>query len=62
MKFSDYIEIDIRDVEEFVNNPDFHRYLVENTTDFSTAAFVLQTLLNAVKEIKAQSKDEELDF
>ena len=59
MNFNDYIEIDIDDIETFVNDPDFHRYLIENNTDFATAAFVLQTLLNAVKELRSQSQVEE---
>lgn len=50
------IEIDINDVERFVNNEDFHYYLVNNTTEFATAAFILQTLLDKVDEIKKQPK------
>lgn len=51
------IEVDINDVERFVNNPDFHYYLINNTTEFETAAFILQTLLDKVKEIKQLQVD-----
>ena len=50
------VEIDINDVERFVNSQDFHYYLVNNTTEFTTAAFILQTLLDKVDEIKKQPK------
>lgn len=50
-------EIDINDIEEFINNPDFHQYLLMNSKDFGTAAFILQTLLNRVEEIKRLQVD-----
>lgn len=50
------VEIDINDVERFVNSKDFHYYLINNTTEFATAAFILQTLLNKVDEIKKHPK------
>ena len=53
----DTIEVDINDVERFINNPDFHYYLVNNTVDFGTAAFILQTLLDKVKEIRQSQVD-----
>lgn len=37
------------EVKEFIENPEFHQYLLANTTEFSTAAFILQTLLDAVE-------------
>ena len=48
----DYIEVDINEVERFIKNPDFHYYLVNNVTEFNTAAFILQVLLDKVEEIK----------
>ena len=51
------IEIDLNDIEQFVNDPNFHAYLLANTTDFGTAAFVLQTLLNKVDELKQLQTD-----
>lgn len=46
------VEVDINEVERFINNPDFHFYLINNVSEFTTAAFILQTLLNKVKEIR----------
>ena len=43
------IEVDLDEVKEFIENPEFHQYLLANTTEFSTAAFILQTLLDAVE-------------
>jgi hypothetical protein len=50
----EHIEIDINDVEKFINNPDFHYYLLNNTNEFTTAIFILQVLLDKVAEIKQQ--------
>ena len=50
------IEININDVEKFVNNPDFHYYLLNNTNEFTTAVFILQILLDKIDEIKKQSQ------
>ena len=54
-----YIEIDIDEVDKFVHSSDFHYYLVNNVTDFNTAAFILQTLLDAVEAIKKQCQGDE---
>ena len=50
------IIVDLDEVKAFVENPDFHQYLLANTNEFSTAAFILQTLLDAV-ENASQSVD-----
>lgn len=47
------ITINLDEVKEFVENPSFHMYLLENTPSFETAAFILQTLLDKVKEAAA---------
>lgn len=59
---NEYIEIDLQEVERFIHNPDFHYYLVNNVSDFNSAAFILQTLLNAVETAKEQLQAQELDF
>ena len=46
------MEIDIGNVENFVLSDKFRDFLLSNTTDFGTAAFVLQTLLDKIDEIK----------
>ena len=35
------VEINLEDVEAFVTNSEFHRFLLDNTTDFAVAAFIL---------------------
>lgn len=50
------IIVDLDEVKAFVENPDFHHYLLTNTNEFSTAAFILQTLLDAI-ENASQSVD-----
>jgi hypothetical protein len=42
------IEVDLNDVKQFIDSPDFAQYLLSHTTDFATAAWILQTLLDAV--------------
>ena len=56
MNFNTEVVVDLDDVKRFIENRDFHRYLLENAPNFETAAFVLQTLLNAV-EVAAQQVD-----
>lgn len=46
------VKIDIDNVEAFVTSDKFRDFLLNNTTDFGTAAFVLQTLLDKIDEIK----------
>ena len=46
------VSVDIEDVEKFVLSDDFREYLLNNTTEFSTAAFILQTLLDAIDKVK----------
>lgn len=42
------IEIDLNEVAGFVKSQDFHEYLLYHAPSFETAAYVLQTLLDAV--------------
>lgn len=46
------IDVNIKDVEQFITSEKFTNFLTSNTTDFGTAAFVLQTLLDKIEEIK----------
>lgn len=46
------ISIDINNIENFVLSDKFRDFLLSNTIDFGTAAFVLQTLLDKIDEIK----------
>lgn len=55
----EYVEVDMEEVETFIHNQDFHYYLVNNVKDFNTAAFILQTLLDAVEAAKKQLQVED---
>ncbi len=46
--------VDLDDVKRFVESEKFAQFLLANTTEFSTAAFILQTLLDAVEEAAQQ--------
>ena len=47
------VSVDINAVEEFITDSKFTNFLLENTTDFGVAVFILQSLLNAVEEAKS---------
>lgn len=46
------MEIDLDDIQEFVSSNKFADFLLSNTTQFGTAAFILQTLLEKIDELK----------
>ena len=48
--------VDLDEVKRVIEAPEFAQYLLSHTTEFSSAAFILQTLLNAVDEA-AQTLD-----
>ena len=48
------LSVDINDIEEFVKSDKFSQFLLNNTTEFSTAAFVLQTLFDKIDELKGE--------
>lgn len=45
------ITLNLDNIVNFVNSEDFAQYLLANTTDFGTAAWVLQTLLDALENL-----------
>ena len=53
------ISIDLTNIEEFVLSEKFRDFLLSNTTEFGTAAFVLQTLLDEIEEIRLKEKEQE---
>lgn len=42
------------EVETTVTNDEFAQYLLSHTTDFAVAAFIMQTLLDAIDEAKGK--------
>lgn len=51
--FDTTMEVDIEDVENFITSEMYTQFLLDHTTQFSTAAFILQKGLEAVEEAKA---------
>lgn len=45
------MEVDIRRLKDFVNK-ELPNILMENSTDFPVAAFILQTMLNKLDELE----------
>lgn len=44
-------EVDLDDARHFVLSDGFRNYLLNNTTEFATACFILQTLLDKLDEV-----------
>lgn len=47
------MEVDIGRLKDFVNK-ELPNILMENSTDFSIVAFILQTMLNKIKELEEE--------
>lgn len=47
-------EVDIKEVRNFIKSEKFSNFLLSNTTEFSTAAFILQVLLEKLDEIESK--------
>ena len=53
------VSVDINEVEKFIISDDFREYLLNNTPEFGVAAFILQSLLDAIDEAKEKIKETE---
>lgn len=42
--------VNLEQVKEFIESPKFTKFLVDNTTDFNIALFIIQELENKIKE------------
>lgn len=51
--------VDLIDAEEFVKSEKFTKFLLDNTTDFSTAGFILTVLLNEIDRLRSLPDEEE---
>ena len=47
------VNVDLQDVKNFIESEKFCQFLLNNTTQFTTAAFILQSVMNAVEEAAA---------
>ena len=48
---------DLDNTKEFVKSNKFTEFLLNNTTDFGTAAFILQTLLDKISELEKEDAE-----
>lgn len=53
------LEVNLAEVKSVIEHPDFAQYLLSHTTSFGAAAFILQTLLDAVDAAAASVDNEE---
>lgn len=49
------LEIDLDNIQEFVESEKFTQFLTSNTTNFGTAAFILQVVLDKVAELRKEN-------
>lgn len=50
------IELNLKEIEEFVTSDNFIQFIINNTTQFGTAAFILQTLTEKLDEINQENE------
>ena len=50
MEKDNEIEVDLQDVYNIINNPSFSQFLLLNTANWTSAAWIIQTLLDAFEE------------
>ena len=53
------VTVDLAEVKRLIESDEFCQFLLSHTTEFSSAAFILQTLLNAVDEAAQQVDNNE---
>jgi len=52
------VDVDIEEIEKFIMSDKFRDFLLSNTSDFGVAAFILQSLLNDVDEVRMKMEEE----
>ena len=48
------ITLNLEKAEEFIKSDKFAQFLLNNTTDFSVATFVLETLFKELEKLQAE--------
>ena len=54
MEKDNEIEVDLQDIYNIINNPSFSQFLLLNTANWTSAAWIIQTLLDAFEEASQQ--------
>lgn len=57
MFFDTTMTVNLEEVKTFVESDKFIQFLLNNTTDFGVAAYILQTLLNSLDKESEADKD-----
>lgn len=52
-----YINIDLDKVEQFINSDKFSQFLLNNTTDFGTAAAILQFCWDGLAAARSEANE-----
>lgn len=52
------IDVDLNEVKEFIESQKFLQFLLYNTTDFGTVAFILQTLWEKLDSLTGEEAGE----
>lgn len=52
-----YCTCDLDNVKEFIKSDKFAKLLLNNTTDFGTATFILQTLFDKISELEKEDAE-----
>ena len=52
MNWDTTVNVDLDEVKEFIESDKFVGFLLNNTTNFGVAAFVLQTVYDAIEQYK----------
>ena len=50
MELDTTMEVDLQEVKKLITSDKFVQFLLNNTTDFSVAAYVLQTLQDSIEQ------------
>ena len=50
------MQVDLKEVEELVKNPNFATFLIEHSTNVGTSAFILQTPFERIAYEKEREK------
>ena len=48
--------VNLDNVEEFITSDKFANFILNNTTDFGTAAFILQVVLDKIDELRSEEE------
>lgn len=46
--------VNLDNVEDFITSDEFTDFILTNTTDFGTAAFILQVVLDKIDELRSK--------